>query len=436
MKRMVIKGGRVIDPASKIDGLYNLYVAGGRIASIRPADTDTQPQEGKDLEVIDADGSIVIPGLVDMHTHLREPGYEYKETIRTGTMSAVAGGFTTVVCMANTDPVNDNESVTRYILKKAERAFANVFPVGALSVGLNGERLTEMADLKDAGCVAVSDDGVPVRNGGLMRRALEYSRIFDLPVITHAEDPSISADGVMNEGVVSTRLGLRGIPNAAEDGIVARDIAIAELTGGRLHIAHVSTRGSVELIRSAKRRGVKVTAEVTPHHLVLDHSAVDGYNTNAKMNPPLRAPEDVEALREALRDGTIDCIATDHAPHSSIEKDVEFDLAENGIVGLETAFSIVYGLVEKGVIDLSRAISLMSINPARIIGIDRGTLRVGAPADITIVDLKKRWTVDPARFRSKGRNTPFEGMELRGTVEKTIVGGRVVFEREGTVEKG
>ncbi len=436
MKRMVIRGGRVIDPASKIDGLYNLYVAGGRIASIRPADTDTQPQEGKDLEVIDADGSIVIPGLVDMHTHLREPGYEYKETIRTGTMSAVAGGFTTVVCMANTDPVNDNESVTRYILKKAERAFANVFPVGALSVGLNGERLTEMADLKDAGCVAVSDDGVPVRNGGLMRRALEYSRIFDLPVITHAEDPSISADGVMNEGVVSTRLGLRGIPNAAEDGIVARDIAIAELTGGRLHIAHVSTRGSVELIRSAKRRGVKVTAEVTPHHLVLDHSAVDGYNTNAKMNPPLRAPEDVEALREALRDGTIDCIATDHAPHSSIEKDVEFDLAENGIVGLETAFSIVYGLVEKGVIDLSRAISLMSINPARIIGIDRGTLRVGAPADITIVDLKKRWTVDPARFRSKGRNTPFEGMELRATVEKTIVGGRVVFEREGTVEKG
>lgn len=429
MNRLIIKGGRLIDPASRIDGLYNIYVMGGRIASVKKAESDTS-EAGPGVDVVDAAGLTVVPGFIDAHAHLREPGYEYKEDIRTGTLAASAGGYTAVMCMANTRPINDNESVTRHILKRAEGAAARVYPVGALSAGLKGERLTEMAELKSAGCVAVSDDGMPVVNSALMRRALEYSMVSGMPVISHAEEPGLVGSGVMNEGPVATRLGLRGVPNAAEDVMVARDIYLAELTGGRLHVAHVSTRGAVEAIRAAKARGVKVTAEATPHHLALTDEAVKGYDTNAKMNPPLRSGDDVEALREGLRDGAIDCIATDHAPHSSIEKDIEFDKAANGIIGLETAFSVVYGLVEEGVLSLEEALSAMSANPAKAFGLEGGRLTVGSPADMAILDLNARWKVEPARLKSKSRNTPWAGRELKGVVVKTVLAGVVVHSRQ------
>jgi len=428
MNRLVIKGGRLVDPAQNLDGLYNIYVMSGRIASIKKAEADTS-ELGNGVEVIDASGLTVIPGLIDAHVHLREPGYEYKEDIRTGTLAAAAGGFTAVMCMANTKPVNDNESVTRYILNKAEGAAARVYPVGAVSVGLKGECLTEMAELKAAGCVAFSDDGVPVANSGLMRRALEYSQVVNLPVISHAEEHELVGAGVMNEGDVATRLGLKGIPNAAEDTMVARDIALAELTGGRLHIAHVSTRGAVELIKSAKARGVRVTAEATPHHLALTDEAVEGYDTNAKMNPPLRSRVDVEALRQGIKDGVIDCIATDHAPHSSMEKDIEFDKASNGIIGLETAFSVIYGLVENGVLTLNEAVRAMSTNPAKAFGIEGGRLSVGSPANMAIIDLGRSWTVDPRQLNSKSKNSPWLGRELKGAVVKTVLAGNIVFSR-------
>lgn len=428
MNRLVIKGGRLVDPAQNLDGLYNIYVMSGRVASIKKADADTS-EVGNGVEVIDAAGLTVIPGLIDAHVHLREPGYEYKEDIRTGTLAAAAGGYTAVMCMANTKPVNDNESVTRYILNRADGAAARVYPVGAVSIGLKGEKLAEMAELKAAGCVAFSDDGVPVANSGLMRRALEYSRIVNMPVISHAEEHGLVGAGVMNEGEVSTRLGLKGIPDAAEDTMVARDLSLAELTGGRLHIAHVSTRGAVELIRNARARGVRVTAEATPHHLALTDEAVEGYDTNAKMNPPLRSRDDVEALRAGLKDGTIDCIATDHAPHSSMEKDIEFDKASNGIIGLETAFSVIYGLVEGGVLTLGEALRAMSTNPAKAFGLEGGRLSVGSPANIAIVDLGRSWTVDPSQLASKSKNSPWLGMELRGTVVKTVLGGNIVFSR-------
>jgi len=428
MNRLVIKGGRVVDPAQNLDGLYNVYVMSGRVASIKKAEADTS-EVGGGVEVIDATGLTVIPGLIDAHAHLREPGYEYKEDIRTGTLAAAAGGFTAVMCMANTKPVNDNESITRYILNRAEGAMSRVYPVGAVSMGLKGERLTEMAELKAAGCVAFSDDGVPVANSGLMRRALEYSKVANLPVISHAEEHELVGAGVMNEGDVSTRLGLKGIPNAAEDTMVARDLSLAELTGGRLHIAHVSTRGAVELIRNAKARGVRVTAEATPHHLALTDEAVEGYDTNAKMNPPLRSKEDVDALRAGVKDGTIDCIATDHAPHSSMEKDIEFDKASNGIIGLETAFSVIYGLVENGVFTLSEAVRAMSTNPAKAFGIEGGRLSVGSPANMAIVDLGRSWTVDPRQLNSKSKNSPWLGRVLLGVVVKTVLAGNIVYSR-------
>ena len=429
MKRVAITGGRVIDPASKLDGLFDLVLMNGRIASIKPHKKDPSITEGGDWEIIDATGLIVVPGLVDIHTHLREPGHEYKETIETGTRAAAAGGFTSVLAMANTEPVNDSASVTRLIIRKAKVAgYANVFPVGSVSVGLLGECLSEFGELYNAGCVAVSDDGVPVLDGSLMRRALEYAQIFNIPVISHAEDPIINAGGVMNEGRTSTHLGLRGIPNASEDSMVARDIYLSELTGGRLHIAHVSTRGAVELIRSAKKRGVSVTAEAAPHHLVLDDSSVEGYVTNAKMSPPLRSIDDVKALIKGLSDGTIDAVATDHAPHSTIEKEIEFDAAANGIVGLETALGLVLELVNAGQIGLNDAIERLTSGPARVMGLDKGSLKLGGAADITIIDLESEWEVDPGTFKSRSKNTPFAGRKLKGRVVKTILEGKVVFE--------
>jgi dihydroorotase len=431
MKRLIILNGHVVDPATNTDGVCNVYAMGGRISKVVPSEKDSADVqtgvEGQDVEVVDAAGMLVVPGLVDIHTHLRDPGYEYKETVETGAEAAKAGGFTTIACMANTDPVNDNASVTRYILRKAEATGINVLPVGALTVGLAGERLSEMGDLKEAGCAALSDDGMPVVDSNLMRRAMEYSKAFGLTVICHSEEPGLAGSGVMNEGLVSTRLGLSGIPNGAEDVMVARDIMLAELTGARVHIAHVSTRGSVELIRAAKARGVNVTAEATPHHLALTDERVSGYDTNAKMNPPLRTAEDVAALVSAVADGTIDTIATDHAPHSSIEKDVEFDGAANGVVGLETSFSVIYGLVASGSLKLSTAVAAMTVNPARALGLGCGTLAIGSAADITIIDPKASWTVDPKRFRSKSRNTPWAGVELKARVLRTISAGNTVF---------
>lgn len=428
-RRFVIKGARVIDPATGLDGLHNIYVMAGRIASIKSVETDSTELVAR-LEVIDAAGLCVTPGFVDLHCHLRDPGYEYKETIETGAASAAAGGFTTICCMANTSPVNDNESITRYILKKAEATGVNVRPIGALTHGQKGERLTDMHELKTSGCVAISDDGVPVTNPVVMRKALEYAVGLGMPVVTHAEDHALAGAGVMNEGAVATRLGLKGIPNVAEDAIVARDIMLAELTGARLHIAHVSTAGSVELIRNAKKLGIKITAEVTPHHLTLTDESVAGYDTNFKMNPPLRAKVDMDAVRAGLADGTIDCVATDHAPHSPLEKDVEFDRAANGIIGFETAFGLVNGLVNSGVLSLNRAIEAMTCAPARAFGLDVGSLRVGASADMVIIDLKKRWRLEPSRIVSRSRNTPWAGVELTGRVLTTISNGKTVYHHE------
>jgi dihydroorotase len=363
-----------------------------------------------------------------MHVHLREPGQEYKETIATGTAAAVSGGITSVACMANTNPVNDSGAVTRFILEQAARAgTARVHPVGAVTLGLEGRQLAEFGEMRRAGIVAVSDDGRPVMDAGLMRRALEYARMFDLLVIAHEDDCGLSAGGVMNEGVTAVRLGLRGSPAAAEEVMVARDIALAELTGSRLHIAHLSTRGAVDLVRAAKWRGVSVSAEATPHHLLLTDEAVGEYDTNCKMAPPLRARADVEAVRAGLADGTIEAIATDHAPHHRDEKDVEFENAADGIVGLETSLGLGLKLVAEGVVDLPTLVARMTFGPARLLGIPAGTLAPGALADVALVDPTRRWTVDPSTFRSKGRNTPYGGWELTGKVVQVLVGGRTVY---------
>jgi dihydroorotase len=435
-KRILLKNGRVIDPASGLDKVMDIVIMDSRVASIKKdvdIDVDINCPEatpvGEGWQVIDCTGKLVVPGLVDLHTHLREPGEEYKETIRTGTMAAASGGVTTLLCMANTEPVNDNAAITKMILDKAENegSGTRVLPVGAVTKGLMGEAMSEMAELKEAGCVALSDDGRPVMDGALMRRALEYASGLSMTIITHAEDLCLVAGGVMNLSEQSTRLGLQGAPSAAEDSMTARDIALSELTGAHLHIAHVSTIGAIELIRSAKARGVNVTAEATPHHLWLDDSYVKGYDTDAKMNPPLRCREDVLALRAALKDGTIDCIATDHAPHSSIEKDIEFDYAANGVVGLETSLALALALVDEGVLTLTEAIARMSSDPARVMKLNAGCIKIGAPADIAIIDPELKWTVDPSNFKSKGRNTPFKGRELKGRVTTTIVNGRVIY---------
>ncbi len=416
---ILIKNGQVIDPANKVDEKLDILVSDDKIAGLgKPGSIAADG-----AQVIDAAGRLVVPGLIDMHVHLREPGFEYKETIATGTNAAKAGGFTSICCMPNTNPVNDNRSITEFILSRAKDAAAQVYPIGAITKGSKGEELAEMGELHQSGCVAVSDDGRPVMNAAIMRRAMEYSRIFDMLIISHCEDSSLSGKGVMNEGIVSTELGLLGIPRAAEDVMTGRDIALAELSGCRLHIAHVSTAGSVRMVRDAKARGVKVTAETCPHYFTLTDEAVRGYNTMAKMNPPLRTAEDVAAVKQGLKDGTIDVIATDHAPHGMDEKSGEFDYAPFGIVGLETALGLTLKLVDEGVLSMSDAIRKLSSNPARVLKIGKGTLSVGAVADITIIDPKTEWTVDASQFKSKSKNTPFDGWKLKGKAVQTIVGG-------------
>ncbi|MFV9691505.1 MAG: dihydroorotase [Desulfobacteria bacterium] len=421
--RLIIRGGRVIDPASNTDAIKNVVIENGRIVRLQSGAETRNP----DSEIIDASGMWVVPGLIDMHTHLREPGHEYKETIATGCEAAAAGGFTSICCMPNTTPVNDNQSVTDYILKKArEASHARVYPVGAISKGLQGRSLAEFGELKEAGVVAVSDDGNPVMNSQLMRRALEYTRAFDLFVISHCEDLDLAGNGVMNEGTVATRLGLRGIPNAVESVMVSRDLMLAELTGAKLHIAHVSAADSVRCIRDAKKRGVLVTAETAPHYFSLTEAALLDYNTNAKMNPPLRTKKDVEAICEGLRDGSIDAIATDHAPHSILEKDIEFDAAANGIIGMETSLPLSLKLVRNGIFDPMTLIAKMSTNPARILGLPAGQLKPGASADVTVIDPEVSFTVDANSFKSKARNCPFDGWNLQGKAVLTIVEGRII----------
>ena len=423
---VVIQGGRVIDPHGGVDGVRSLLLRDGKIAAV--AERVDVPAGAR---VVDAKGRWVTPGFVDLHVHLREPGQEYKESVATGARAAVAGGFTSVCAMPNTVPANDNTSVTELMLARAAAAaLARVYPVGAATKGRKGEELAEYGELKAAGCVALSDDGSPVMSSSMMRRALEYSRAFGLPLAVHEEDLHLVGKGVMNEGPTATRLGLKGAPAQAEDVMVLRDLSLLELTGGRLHICHVSTAGSVRAIRDAKRRGLPVTAEVTPHHLVLtdEDVAASDYDPDFKMNPPLRSTEDVKALREGLADGTLDAIATDHAPHSPEEKKLEFDAALNGVLGLETAFPVCLELVRMGLLTEKRLVEALTIGAARCFGLPGGTLAVGAPADVAILDPAASWVVDPMRGFSKSRNTPWKGRTLTGRCTHAFVGGRLVHE--------
>ena len=422
---ILFRRGRLVDPRNGVDGVRDVLVRDGRVLEVSELPLEV-PAEA---QVVDASGRWVLPGFIDLHVHLREPGEEGKETILTGCQAAVAGGFTSVVAMPNTKPVNDSVLVTEYVRARAREArLCHVYPAGAITKGLQGEEMAEMGALIAAGCVCITDDGRPVMNAGLMRRTLQYATLHGIPVMVHEEDLTLSGKGVMNEGRTATRLGLIGIPPSAEVAMVARDLVLLEETGGRLHIAHVSCEGSVRLIREARRRGLQVTAEVTPHHFTLDDEALDGYDTHARMNPPLRTRRDIEAVREALADGTVDAIATDHAPHGVLDKQVEFDKAWNGVVGLETALSLTLGLVREGVLSLSRAVSLLSDGPARAFNLPGGHLAPGAPADITLVEPDAEWTVDATRFFSRSRNTPFHGRRLTGRVSQTWVGGRLVFE--------
>jgi dihydroorotase len=428
VRPVLIRGGRVLDPSRGTDEVSDLFLADGKVQA-----------SGRDLGhpddalVLDATNKVVAPGLIDLHVHLREPGQEELETVATGAMAAAAGGFSAVCAMPNTDPVTDNQAAVGFIVSQAQRAAkARVYPIGAVSLGQKGRQLAEFGELVGAGAVAVSDDGKPVASSHLMRTALEYARTFGIPVADHCEDPTLAAGGAMHEGLVSTRLGLKGVPAAAEEIMVARDILLAELTGGHVHLCHMSTRGSVELIRRAKEKGLRVTAEACPHHFTLTHEACEGYNTNAKMNPPLREPEDREAIRLALRDGTVDVICTDHAPHHYDAKEREFDDAPNGIIGLETALGLaVSELVESGLLSLTDLVNRMSVMPARIFGLQGGTLAPHSPADVVVFDPAAEWTVRPEEFYSRSRNTPFAGRRLRGRAETTIVRGQVVFARGG-----
>lgn len=424
---MLLKGGRVVDPSQGIDGALDVLLAGGKVTAIGSA---VEPPP--DADIRNLEGRVVCPGLIDVHTHLREPGGEHKETIATGAWAAAAGGFTAVCAMPNTDPPVDDPATVGFVRAQGLRAgAARVYPVGAVSVAQNGERLTEICEMVDAGAVAVSDDGRPVADAGLMRLALEYVQTCGIPVANHCEELSLSRRGSMNEGLLSTSLGLFGIPNAAEDVMIARDLLLAELTGGRLHVQHVTTRQGVAMIRAAKERGVPVTAEATPHHLTLTDDVVSGYWTEAKVNPPLRTAEDVAALREGVADGTIDLIATDHAPHHYDEKERAFDDAPFGMIGLETALGLALTeLVEGGVLTLPQLVDRMSWAPARAFGLSGGTLRVGVPADVTVFDPAEEWVVDPAEFLSRSRNTPFVGRRLTGRPTLTIVDGRIVWQLE------
>ena len=438
---VLVKGGRIVDPAQGMDERGDLLILDGVVAVIQ---TEMASPDG--ARVIDAAGLVVCPGFIDLHCHLREPGFEYKETIATGTRAAARGGFTTVCAMPNTDPVMDSRAVVDFVLRLArEEGAVRVLPIGAVTAGSRGAALTEMAELAEAGAVGFSDDGHPVADANVMRQALSYASGLGLPIINHCEVPELSAGGVMNEGWVATRLGLKGLPRSAEEAMVARDIALAETTGGRLHVAHASTAGTVELVRQAKERGLKVTCEATPHHLTLTDETVLGrgaaayeplsvsaYDTNAKVAPPLRSRPDVEAMVEGLRDGTVDLIATDHAPHASIEKMCTFDEAANGISVLETALGSLMSLVHSGALTLPTLVDRLTAAPARFLGVGLGTLRPGAPADVTLFDPAAEWVVDPAAFASRGKNTPLAGATLKGRVAATIAAGRVVHDDQST----
>ncbi len=427
MNRLLVRNGRVIDPAQGLDEVLDVLIEDGRVAKLGPQ------IEGVEAREFDAENLVVAPGFIDLHTHLREPGFEHKETIETGCLAAAAGGFTAVCCMANTNPVNDEPAVTRFIMEKAQRAGAvRVYPIGALSKGCRGEELAEVGEMVQAGAVAISDSPNPVVNPLLLRRALEYCRSFDVPIIVHPQDEALSDRGAMNEGRVSTRIGLRGMPAVAEELVVARDILIAGYTGGQLHLGHLSTAGSVEAVRAAKARGSRVTCEVTAHHfsMIDEDVAASNYDPQWKMNPPLRTDADRRAILEGIADGTIDAIVSDHAPHHRDEKEMDFADAPFGITGLETAVSLALDrLVRPGVIDISALVRLMSLAPSKIVGIPGGRLEVGAPGDLTILDLERSVTVDPETFVSKGRNTPFGGVRLQGGPAATVVGGRVVWKR-------
>ena len=423
--QILIKGGHLIDPANKKNGQFDLLISKGKIEAVEP--------EGKikdilGADIIDAKGAIVTPGFCDMHVHFREPGHEYKETIETGSQSAAAGGFTTVAVMPNTSPVNDNRSVTEFILSQAkETSNINILPIGAITKGLRGETLSDMGELKEAGCIGYSDDGRPVSNSEIMRRALEYSKMFDLPCIQHSEVLELTQGGSMNEGIVSTELGLKGMPTEAEDIMVHRDICLLPKTGGRLHVAHISSGGSVDLVRQAKAKGLAVTCEVAPHHFTLTHDACRGYDTNAKMSPPLRTESDLDMIKEGMRDGTIDIIATDHAPHDRVDKQVEFSKACFGIVGLETALPLTLKMVDEKIISLERAIDMLTFQPNQLFKLDKGSLGIGKAADITLFDEKMEYTIDPSQFRSRSKNSPYKDWKVRGKVLRTLVNGKTVF---------
>lgn len=428
--KVLIKNGRVIDPLNEVDGKMDVLINNGKIA-----DMDKELEAGENVRVIDAKGKIVCPGFIDMHVHLRDPGYLYKEEIASGTRAAAAGGFTTVCCMPNTKPVVDNAAVAAYVRQIAARTgIINVLPIGAITREQKGEQLTEMADLIAAGCIAVSDDGKPVEKAEIMRNALEYAKMFDLPVLSHCEDLSLSRDGQMHEGYYSTIYGLKGIPAAAEEIMAERDIILARLTGGHVHICHISSQGTVDLIRKAKAEGIRVTCEVTPHHLTMTDEALGTYDANTKVNPPLRSAEHIQALLAGIKDGTIDCIATDHAPHELESKDCEFNLASFGISGLETAVPLIMSLLDKE-FDMYRMVQLFTAGPARVLGLNKGSIGIGDIADITILDPDKIKTVAPDNFYSKGRNTPFGGRQLKGWPWMTIVNGKIVAEDGRIIEE-
>jgi dihydroorotase len=427
--KILLTGAKIIDPAQKIDADMDVLLENGKIAKIGPdLLKSVKSRDSEKVKIIELAGMILTPGLIDMHTHLREPGFEYKETVASGAAAAVAGGFTSIACMPNTSPVNDNRSITEFIRRKAtEAALANVYPIGAISKDSSGSQLTEFWDLKDAGVVALSDDGKPVMDAALMRHAMEYAYSLGLPIISHCEDINLSGGGLMNEGYHSTILGLSGIPSIAEEAMVARDILIAEFTKTCVHIAHVSTEGSVRLIREAKKRGLRVTAETAPHYFTLTDEYLQGYDTNLKVNPPLRSAQDVAAIKEGLADGTIDVIACDHAPHGRTDKELEFEYAANGISGLETSLALSLNLIQEKVLSWPELIAKMSPNPARILNLSKGTLQVGVDADITVIDPQLKWTVDVKTFRSRGKNSPFHGRKMQGKAILTIVGGEIKY---------